>query len=41
LAELLLQHTEGNAEARRALRLVLAEQRGPLEMAQAVRKRLA
>ncbi|MEI6112442.1 MAG: DUF6880 family protein [Cyanobium sp. ELA712] len=41
LAELLLQHTEGNAAARRALRLVLAEQRGPLEMAQEVRKRLA
>ncbi|MCX5958785.1 MAG: hypothetical protein NT053_02715 [Cyanobacteria bacterium] len=41
LAELLLQHTEGNAAARRALRLALAEQRGPLEMAQEVRKRLA
>ncbi|MFM7394356.1 MAG: DUF6880 family protein [Cyanobium sp.] len=41
LAELLLQHTEGNAAARRALRLVLAEQQGPLEMAQEVRKRLA
>jgi len=41
LAALLLQHTEGNAAARRALRLALAEQRGPLEMAQEVRKRLA
>jgi len=41
LAALLLQHTQGNAAARRALRLALAEQRGPLEMAQEVRKRLA
>jgi hypothetical protein len=41
LAALLLQHTEGNAAARRALRLALAEQRGPLELAQEVRKRLA
>lgn len=41
LAELLLLHTEGNAAARRALRLALAEQRGPLEIAQEVRKRLA
>jgi hypothetical protein len=41
LAALLLQHTEGNAAARRALRLALAEQRGPLDMAQEVRKRLA
>ncbi|MFN7740733.1 MAG: DUF6880 family protein, partial [Cyanobacteriota bacterium] len=41
LAALLLQHTEGNAAARRALRLALAEQQGPLEMAQEVRKRLA
>ncbi len=41
LAELLLLHTEGNAAARRALRLALAEARGPLEMAQEVRKRLA
>ncbi len=41
LAELLLQHTEGNAAARRALRLALAEARGPQEMAQEVRKRLA
>jgi hypothetical protein len=41
LAALLLLHTEGNAAARRALRLALAEQRGPLEMAQEVRKRLA
>jgi hypothetical protein len=41
LAALLLQHTEGNAAARRVLRLALAEQRGPLEMAQEVRRRLA
>jgi hypothetical protein len=41
LAELLLLHTEGNAAARRALRLALAETRGPQEMAQEVRKRLA
>ena len=41
LAVLLLQHTEGNAAARRALRLALAETRGPQEMAQEVRKRLA
>ena len=41
LAELLLLHTAGNAAARRALRLALAEQQGPLEMAQEVRKRLA
>ena len=41
LAALLLLHTEGNAVARRALRLALAEQQGPLEMAQEVRKRLA
>ena len=41
LAALLLQHTEGNAAARRALQLALAEQQGPLEMAQEVRKRLA
>jgi hypothetical protein len=41
LAALLLQHTEGTAAARRALRLALAEQRGPLEMAQEVRMRLA
>ena len=41
LAALLLQHTEGNAAARRALRLALAEQQGPLELAQEVRKRLA
>ncbi len=34
LAALLLQHTEGNTAARRALRLALAEQQGPLEMAQ-------
>jgi hypothetical protein len=41
LAALLLAHTEGNAAARRALRLELAQQEGPLEMARAVRKRLA
>jgi hypothetical protein len=41
LVELLLHHTEGNAAARRALRLALAEARGPQEMAQEVRKRLA
>jgi hypothetical protein len=41
LAELLLQHTEGNAAARRSLRLALAEGRGPEEMAQELRKRLA
>ncbi len=41
LAALLLQHTEGNAASRRALRMALAEQQGPLEMAQEVRKRLA
>jgi len=41
LAELLLEHTQGNAAARRALRLVLAEARGPQELAQEVRKRLA
>ncbi|MFM7239790.1 MAG: DUF6880 family protein [Cyanobium sp.] len=40
LAELLLEHTQGNATARRALRLALAEVRGPQEMAQQVRKRL-
>lgn len=40
LAELLLAHTEGDAAARRALRLELAEQEGPLEMARAVRQRL-
>jgi hypothetical protein len=41
LAALLMQLTEGNAAARRTLRLALAEQRGPEEMAQEVRKRLA
>ena len=41
LAEQLLQHTEGNAAARPALWLALAEHRGPLEMAQEERKRLA
>jgi hypothetical protein len=41
LAELLLLHTEGNALARRALRLALVEQRGPLDIAQEERKLLA
>ena len=41
LAALLMQLTEGNAAARRTLRLALAESRGPEEMAQEVRKRLA
>ncbi|MEB3360640.1 MAG: hypothetical protein VKI42_00775 [Synechococcaceae cyanobacterium] len=41
LAALLLQLTEGNAAARRSLRLALAEGRGPEEMAQELRKRLA
>ena len=36
-----LQRTAGNAAARRALWSALAEHRGPLEMAQEVRKRLA
>jgi hypothetical protein len=40
LAELLLQHTEGNAAARRALRLALVAARGPQEMDQEVRKRM-
>lgn len=41
LATLLLELTEGNAAARRTLRLALAEGRGPEEMAQELRKRLA
>ena len=41
LAELLLEHTQGNAAARRALRLAVAEARGPDEMGQQVRQRLA
>jgi len=41
LAELLIEHTQGNAAARRALRLALAEGRGPEELAQQVRQRLA
>ena len=41
LASLLLELTEGNAAARRTLRLALAENCGPEELAQAVRQRLA
>jgi hypothetical protein len=41
LAALLLEVTEGNAAARRTLRLALAENSGPAELAQEVRKRLA
>ena len=41
LASLLLEVTEGNAAARRTLRLALAENGGPQELAQAVRQRLA
>jgi hypothetical protein len=41
LAALLLEHTEGNAAARRALRLAVAEVRGAAEMGQKVRQRLA
>ena len=41
LAELLLRHTEGNPAARRALRLAVAEVRGPVEMGQQVGQRLA
>jgi hypothetical protein len=40
LASLLLEVTEGNAAARRTLRLALAENGGPQELAQAVRQRL-
>jgi hypothetical protein len=40
LAALLLEHTEGNAAARRALRLAVAEVRGPAEIGQQVRRRL-
>ena len=41
LAALLMEVTEGNAAARRTLRLALAENSGPTELAQEVRKRLA
>ncbi len=41
LAELLLTLSKGDASARRMLRLALAEQKGPAEIAREVRKRLA
>ena len=41
LAELLLTLSEGDAGAKRLLRLALAEQKGPEEIAREVRKRLA
>lgn len=41
LAELLISFCQGNAAAKRALRLAAAEQGGPAEMVQEVRKRLA
>jgi hypothetical protein len=41
LAELLILLCEGNNASRRLLRLALAEQKGPLEMARELRKRLA
>ena len=41
LAALLLEHTQGNAAARRALRLAVAEVGGAAEMGQKVRQRLA
>ena len=41
LAELLLTLSEGDSGAKRLLRLALAEQKGPAEIARAVRKRLA
>jgi hypothetical protein len=41
LAELMLTLSEGDAGAKRLLRLALAEQKGPAEIAQEVRKRLA
>jgi hypothetical protein len=40
LAELLLTVSEGDASAKRLLRLALAEQKGPAEIAREVRKRL-
>jgi hypothetical protein len=41
LAELLILLCEGNNASKRLLRLALAEQKGPLEMARELRKRLA
>jgi hypothetical protein len=41
LAELLLTLSEGDADAKRLLRMALAEQKGPEEIAREVRKRLA
>ena len=41
LAELLLTLSQGDAGAKRLLRLALAEQKGPAEIAREVRKRLA
>jgi len=41
LAELLIVLCEGNNASKRLLRLALAEQKGPLEMARELRKRLA
>jgi hypothetical protein len=41
LAELLIQLCEGNNASKRLLRLALAEQKGPVEMARELRKRLA
>ena len=41
LAELLMTVVQGNAEAKRILRLALAEQRGPAEVAREVRRHLA
>jgi hypothetical protein len=41
LAELLLTLSQGDAGAKRLLRLALAEQKGPAEVAREVRKRLA
>jgi len=41
LAELLMTLCEGNNASKRLLRLALAEQKGPLEMARELRKRLA
>ncbi len=41
LAELLLELSNGNPAAKRVLRLALAEQKGPAEMARQVRQRLA
>jgi hypothetical protein len=41
LAELLLTLSQGDAGAKRLLRLALAEQKGPVEIAREVRKRLA